>query len=286
MSNRPRQHPHRSVQQLQRALRLLGNAVCANRVASRSEGQDRQLGPRRAALGQPVHDLVDGAVPPERRDQLASLLGGLACQLDGVPWSFRECHVELEAQTARVLGQPGPAPSGGAVLCRRVDDDVGRPVSACLREGGADGELGHALDGGLQLAVGDADELALDDDVGDRQQAGGLHAPQRRDREEDRGLHLDRQDAAVGPALRPAAVGVVERARRDAGPDADLGAIVLGLVHGGVHELEVGGGGVRLPARVREHRGVAGDGRDGEHEVAELHVGLQSPAGADTRRCA
>ena len=114
------------------------------------------------------------------------------------------------------------------------------------------------------------------------EQAGGLDPAQGRDREEDRRLHLDAQDAAVGPALRAARVGVVERARGDARADAELRAVVLGLVHGGVHELEVGRGGVRLATRVGEHRAVARRRRRSRAiEVAELHVGLQAAAGAD-----
>ena len=75
-----------AAQQLERALRLLRDAVGADRVAPGAERQDRELGPGRAARGQAVHDLVDGAVAAERRDQLASVCrGGRARQLDGVP---------------------------------------------------------------------------------------------------------------------------------------------------------------------------------------------------------
>src|SRR5690348_13931428 len=74
---------------------------------------------------------------------------------------------------------------------------------------GRERDARHAVDGGAQLLVGDALELALDDDVADRQQAAGLHAAQRADGEQRRRFHLDREHTALRPALVLALVGVV-----------------------------------------------------------------------------
>src|SRR3954466_14345535 len=71
-------------------------------------------------------------------------------------------------------------------------------------------DAGHPVDGCTQLLVADPLELALDHDVADVEQAARLHLAQRAEREQDRRLHLDREDAAVRPALVLLAVRVIE----------------------------------------------------------------------------
>ena len=68
----------------------------------------------------------------------------------------------------------------------------------------------------------DARELALDDDVADGQQAAGLDAAERADREERRRLHLDGEHAALRPALVLPLVRVVEEVARDDRADVQL----------------------------------------------------------------
>ena len=109
----------------------------------------------------------------------------------------------------------------------------------------------------------------------------GLDAADRADREERRRLHLDREHAALRPALVLALVRVVEEVARDDRADVQLLAGLLRDVHGFVDQLPRSGRAVRLVAdevhrgRVGRHRGERDD------QVAELMVRLQPAAGAD-----
>ena len=86
--------------------------------------------------------------------------------------------------------------------------------------------------------------------------------PQRAEREQHRGLHLDGEDPPLRPARGLARVGVVEDVAGDDRSDAQRLAEVLRVVHGPVDELEVGRRRVRLAADV-VHRGrVGGTGGD------------------------
>src|SRR6478672_8312160 len=84
------------------------------------------------------------------------------------------------------------APFAEAGLTRKTV----RPLVTVTGCHGGERKLGHLVDRALHVLVRDADELALDDDVADDQQAAGLDLLERADREEHRGLHLDREDAA------------------------------------------------------------------------------------------
>src|SRR5262249_22052864 len=75
--------------------------------------------------------------------------------------------------------------------------------------GAGEREPRHPVDRGAQVVVADPLELALDDDVADGEQAAGLDASERADREERGRLHLDAEHAALRPALVLAAVRVV-----------------------------------------------------------------------------
>ena len=231
-----------AAQQLQCPLRLLGDAVGANRVAPGAEGQDRQLGAGGAARREAVDDLVDGAVAAERADELAPLLGGRACELRGMSRRLGEHGLQLEAEGAGALREARPALSGRAVLRGRVDDHI-RAGRQCFGSESAARIASSVMRATAALSSSsvmrtNSPAMMMSETVS--RQAAWIRA-QGRDREEDRGLHLDAQHAPVGPALRAARVGVVERARRHARPDAQLRAVVLGLVDGRVHELEVGG---------------------------------------------
>src|SRR2546421_3091959 len=96
-----------------------------------------------------------------------------------------------------------------------ADAGLTRKTVSVLSGDCCQGDPGHAIHGRSQLLVGDACELALDDDVADGEQAAGLDAPERTEREEHRRLHLDREDAAARPARVLLAVGVVEEVARD-----------------------------------------------------------------------
>src|SRR5438105_10185165 len=80
--------------------------------------------------------------------------------------------------------------------------DAGLTKKTVLMVGGRDVERDarHAVDGGAQLVVADPLELALDDDVADGQEAAGLDAADRSDREQRRCLHLAGERAARRPA--------------------------------------------------------------------------------------
>src|SRR5918999_1933247 len=132
----------------------------------------------------------------------------------------------------------------------------------------AERELGHLVDGGAHLLVRDADELTLDDDVADREEAARLDLAQSAEREQHGGLHLDGEDAAVRPALVLTVVGVVEEVARDDGADAQALAHLLRGVHGAVDELPVRGRRVRLADEVPRGR-IGRDGRHGHDQVAE-----------------
>src|SRR5439155_1698239 len=79
-------------------------------------------------------------------------------------------------------------------------------------------------------------------------------------------------NAAVGPALVLAFVGVVEDVARHARADPYGVPELLGRVYGGVYELPVRGGSVRLAAAVVDGRGVRRGGRDSDGEIAQLHI--------------
>src|SRR4051812_40917174 len=96
-----------------------------------------------------------------------------------------------------------------------------KTVSLMVGGDGRERDAGHPVDRASELVVRNSLELALDDDVADREEAAGLHLPQCAEREEDCGLHLHREDSAVRPALVLLAVRVVEDVARDDRPDVD-----------------------------------------------------------------
>ena len=99
-------------------------------------------------------------------------------------------------------------------------------------------------------------------------------------REQRRGLHLDREDAALRPALVLALVRVVEEVARDDRADVHRLAHLLRGVDGAVDQLPARGRAVRL-VRDEVHRGrVGGHGGERDDQVAERVVGLQA-----RRRC-
>src|SRR5829696_3383219 len=156
-----------------------------------------------------------------------------------------------------------------------------RPVRPLTGRDRAERELGHLVAGRLHFLVRDADELAFDHDVADREEAARLEAAQRPEREEHGGFHLDGEDASVGPALGPLLVRVVEDVARDDRPDAHGLAELLRRVNGAVDELPVGRRRVRLAGEIVDRRRILRNGGNGDDQVAELQVGLEAAAGAD-----
>src|SRR5687767_12120888 len=177
------------------------------------------------------------------------------------------------AARCAISGQRFPVePPAEAGLTRKTV----RPalVLVVTRRCGVERDPRHSLDRRAKLVVRDADELALDDDVADGQQAPAVDAAQRGEREERRRLHLDREHATLRPALVLPLVGVVEEVARDDRPDADLLPRVLGHVHRLVDELPARRRTVRLPAHEVGRGRIGGDGRDRDDQVAERVVGL------------
>src|SRR3954469_1710194 len=199
------------------------------------------------------------------------------------------------ACSASVEMWPGPVESSVSPLrprpaARCASSGQRRPVTPLSEAGltrnlvplmvGGDGrerDTRHPVDRRAKLVVGDPLELALDDDVAHGEKAARLDLSQSAEREEDRSLHLDREDAAVGPALVLLAVGVVEDVARDDRADVDRLAELLREVHRPVDELPVGGRAVRL-LDVGLHGAVLRHGGEGDDHVAELVVRLQSAA--------
>src|SRR3954451_3256631 len=161
--------------------------------------------------------------------------------------------------------------------------DAGLTRKTVLLVGDSDveGDLRHAVDRRAQLVVGDALELALDDDVADGQEATRLDAADRPDREERRRLHLDGEHAALPSELVLPVFGVGGEAARDDRADVQLLADLLRGVHGAVDDRPGRGGAVRL-VRDEVHRGRVGGYRgQRDDQVAQLMVRLQPAAGAD-----
>src|SRR2546423_1559656 len=121
---------------------------------------------------------------------------------------------------------------------------------------GCEGDARHPVDGCAQLLVRYSLELALDDDVADGEHAARVHLAQRAEREQDRGLHLDPENPAVGPALILAVVRVVEDVARDDGADVERLAGLLRGVHRAVDQAPVSRGAMGLVAEVRPGRPV------------------------------
>src|SRR6476659_9347231 len=182
-----------------------------------------------------------------------------------------------------ISGQRFPVePAAAAGLTRKTVRPVLMAVLA--RGGGRERDPRHAIDRGSQLVVGDPHELALDDDVADREQAPALDTADRGKREQRSRLHLHREYAALRPALVLALVGVVEEVARDDRADAELLLRVLRYVDCLVHELPARGRAVRLAPDEVDRRRVRRDGRDGDDEVAERVIRLQAPARADAEQ--
>src|SRR3954462_7342428 len=190
------------------------------------------------------------------------------------------------ACSASVEMWPGPVESSVSPLrprpaARCASSGQRRPVTPLSDAGltkkagplmvGGDGrerDTRHPVDRRAELVVGDPLELALDDDVADGEEAARLHLSQGAEREEDRSLHLDGEDAPVRPALVLLAVGVVEDVARDDRADVHRLAELLRRVDRAVDQLPVGGGAMRLP-HVGLHRSVLRHRGQRDNQVAE-----------------
>src|SRR5262245_23680599 len=187
------------------------------------------------------------------------------------------------AARCAISGQRLPVvPPAEAGLTRKTV----RPALMAVAAGGrrVERDLRHAVDRGPEVFIGDAHELALDDDVAHRQQTPAVDAAKRRQGEERCSLHLDGQDASLGPALVLTPIRVVEQVAGDDRPDAVQLAGVLRDVHGLVHEQPARGRAVRLAADEMRRRRVGGHGRDRDDQVTECVVGLETAAGPDAQQ--
>jgi hypothetical protein len=223
-----------------------GSAERADEVASGAALHHREVG--RGRSGHAVCDLRDGAVAAHRHHQLHPLGDGRRRQLCRVSAPLGQAHLDVEAVR---LGPPrdiGPLPGGAAVGRRRVGDH--HCCGHALASTAAASASRHPLDAQRQLVVGDAHQLGASDQIGDGQDAGRLDRPQRTDREQHGGLHLDRQHAALGPAQVAFWIRVVDRVGRGDRAHARLDAESLGGVDGAVREAEVRCGGMRLATGV------------------------------------
>ena len=188
-----------------RAAAASGCRRCGScRARCRTAGSRARARPRRSAA-RPLTTSLTVPSPPSAHDQLAAVGGGRARQLDGVPRRLGEdgarARGRARGRARRGRGQRRPAaPFCAAGLTITYARAVSAWPSRAPRGWPA---RSCASTAALSSASRDADELALDDDVGDRQQAGGLDAAQRGDREEDR----------PPPSRRPARRGRTSAAR-------------------------------------------------------------------------
>src|SRR3954468_5117290 len=164
--------------------------------------------------------VATSAAPPERRIPFTT-----SFSVPSPPTATSSAAPSRTARSASSIRCPGrseksasprsPSPSArwassGQRLPVAPPSDAGLTRKTVLMGAGGGGrecDARHPVDGAAQFLVSDPLELALDDDVADREQAAGVHLAERAEREEDRSLHLDREDAAVGPALVLAFVG-------------------------------------------------------------------------------
>ena len=202
-----------------------------------------------ARSGHAVCDLRDGAVAAHRDHQLRPFGDGRRRQLGCVPAPLGQAHVDVEAVRRGPPRDIGPLPGGAAVGRRRVDDHHRRGHALASTAAASASRVIRSTPSG-QLVVGDAHQLGAPDQIGDGQDAGRLDRPQRTDREQHGGLHLDRQHAALGPAQVAFRIGVVERVGRGDRAHVRPDAEPLGGVDGAVREAEVRCGGMRLAAGV------------------------------------
>jgi len=72
---------------------------------------------------EPVRDLVQGAVPADGDDELRAVGGGALGELREVPGAGREEGLAGEAELRGAMCELRPAPAGGAVRGRRVDEE-------------------------------------------------------------------------------------------------------------------------------------------------------------------
>jgi hypothetical protein len=173
-----------------------------------------------------------------------------ACSASSIrTWTLGEERRALEPELRCAVRVPASA-GRGAAAGRRVDEEDD-PVSGTFRCPtpllchGRERDARHPVDRRAQpssvIRV-----TRLDDDVADGEEAAGVNLLQRPEREEDRSFHLDREDAAVGPALVLPAVRVVEDVARHDRADVHRLAHLLRGVHGAVDEPPVRGRAVRL----------------------------------------
>src|SRR4051812_38339109 len=156
--------------------------------------------PARPDASSPLTTSCTEPSPPTTTTTRAPSVAAWAASSARWPGAF-----EISASPARpaaaarraISGQRRPVdPFAEAGLTRKangVRSVLGRRRREC--------DLRHAVDRGAELLVGDAGEHALDDDVADGEEAARVRSADRADREQRRGLHLDREDAALRPAL-------------------------------------------------------------------------------------
>jgi hypothetical protein len=72
-----------------------------------------------------VDDLVDGSVPADGDEQARASRRSLAGEVDEVPGPLGDEGIAAQAASGREPRDLGPAPSGCAVVGRRVDEEGG-----------------------------------------------------------------------------------------------------------------------------------------------------------------
>ena len=215
---------------------------------------------RRVDPDEPVRDLVDRPVATDDDEQPRAGERRLARELGEVPRPLAEERVALEPGRRGPPRELGPAAPGRPVRRRRVDEEdvLGRLASAVMAVTVASASsviwsTAFRISSSVMRTNSPSTTTSRHD-----QHAAGLDLAQRPEREEHGGLHLDREDPAVGPAPRQALVGLVEDVARDDRADADRLAELLRLMHRLVDEPEVGCRRVRLAADVVDRGRVGG----------------------------
>ena len=99
------------------------DAVGADEVPARAARDHRQLDV--LAPGDPVHDLVDGAVAADDDEQARAAVGRRPRELRELPGPLGEERVAPQPERGRRMRELGPAPAGRAVLRGGVDEEDG-----------------------------------------------------------------------------------------------------------------------------------------------------------------
>ena len=164
---------HRSGERdVDRAVEVVGDAERPHEVPSGSPRDDRELDVGRVRSRPFTTSFTEPSPPTTTRRRAPSRTASAASSPSRPGASEMSASPSSPRAAARcaISGQRFPVePAAEAGLTRKTV----RPglMAVVARRGGVERDPRHPVDRGAELLVGDPDELALDDDVADREQA-------------------------------------------------------------------------------------------------------------------